>query len=414
VNGTPRRRRLLPSVFSGEFQKYLAAEVLTSVGSGMHFVAMSWFLYQRTGHVTSIGLNLIITTLPGVLFSPFIGVLVDRWSDQAICVVSDVLRGAILLCLVLSMYLDVGVVETIYLSSFLVAICEMFFQPAVGALIRDISTKETLLDANVASNMSMQIGTLCGASLGGVVLAQFGILTVILLNVASFFASAGLTMWIRKSAQVAAQMPVDDPLHFGRALRDTLHYVGKNQYLVWLAIVQMFSSITLYVCNTLLPVFVARELGGGPQAFGMIDAAWGVGALLGGLGLAHIARRFRGDQISMVGLLLVAAAVGLFLSSRSLLQAVVGYFALGFIICVVRISTSTIIVADVDPAYFGRIKSGITMFISYVSLGVYGTVGYLGDRVSVRWIFTALGGAILGGFLLRPRRGLLPGVHKRA
>jgi predicted MFS family arabinose efflux permease len=404
VNNATWLRQLLPSALSGELRKYVAAEVLTSIGSGMHFIAMSWFLYQRTGQVSSIGLILILTALPGIVFSPFIGVLVDRWSDQAICVVTDVLRGVILLCLVLSMYLDVGVVETIYLSSFLLAICEIFFQPAVGALIRDISTKENLLDANIISNMSMQIGTLCGASLGGIVLAGFGVTTVILLNVASFFVSAGLTIWIRKNPSAAAA-PVDEPLNFGKALRDTLCYVGRNRYIVWLAIVQMFGSITLYACNTLLPVFVARELDDGPQAFGMIDAAWGAGALLGGLSLAYIARRVGSHQISMVGPLLLSAALGLFLSSHSVVQAVAGYFALGFVICAVRISTSTVIAADVDPAYFGKIKSCITMFISCISLAVYATVGYLGDQVSVRWIFLTLGAAILGGFLLKLSKG---------
>lgn len=413
VNSVTWLRRLMPSVVSGEFLKYVTAEFLTSVGSGMHFIAMSWFLYQRTGQASSIGLILILTALPGILFSPFIGVLIDRWNTQAICVVTDVLRGAILLCLVLSLYLDMWVVEAIYVSSFLLAICEIFFQPAVGALIRDISAKERLLDANIISNMSMQIGTLCGASLGGIVLAWFGVMTVILVNVASFFVSAGLTIWIRRNPSAAAA-PVHEPLQFSKALRDTLHYVGENRYLVWLAIVQMFGSVTLYACNTLLPVFVVRELDAGPQAFGIIDAAWGAGAMLGGLSLAYIARRVPHHQISMIGPLLLAAALGLFLSSHSVVQAVTGYFALGFIICAVRISTSTVIAADVAPAYFGRIKSGITMFISVISLAIYASVGYLGDRVSVRWIFLALGVAILGGFLLKLSRGSLPGMAQQS
>ena len=409
ANSVTWLRRLMPSALSGEFPKYVTAEFLTSVGSGMHFIALSWYLYERTGQASSIGLSLILTALPGILFSPFIGVLVDRWNTKAICVVTDVLRGAILLGLVLSMYLDMWVVETIYASSFLLAICEMFFQPAVGALIRDISTKERLLDANIISNMSMQIGTLCGASLGGIMLAGFGVTTVILVNVASFFVSAGLTIWIRRNPADAAA-PDHEPLQFGKELRDTLHYVGQNRYIVWLAIVQMFGSVTLYTCNTLLPVFVARELDAGPQAFGIIDAAWGAGAMLGGLSLAYIARRVPRHQISMVGPLLLSAALGLFLSSYGVVQAVAGYFALGFIICAVRISTSTVIAADVAPAYFGKIKSGITMFISVISLVVYGLVGFLGDRVSVRWIFLALGVAILGGFLLKLSKGSLPGM----
>lgn len=393
--------RIFSSLLCGEFRKYVLAAVLTAIGNGMHFIAMAWFLYTVTGTVASVGWILIVSTLPGLLFSPWIGVLVDRWSNKRICVAVDVLRGLILSCMVLAMVFDTWVVETIYVTTFLVAVCNNFFQPAVAALIRDISTKENLLDANIASNMSMQIGMLTGSSAGGILVAHFGVMTVILLNIASFFISGGLTLWIRNGNEAAPSGHARGHPGFMKELRDTLAYVRDNRFIVWFAIVQMFGSTTLYVCNTLLAVFVDKELNAGAEAFGMIDAAWGAGAIAGGLALATIARKIDRRHISLLGPLLLSAAILLFLTSRSVVQAVAGYFALGFIICVVRVSTDTEIAALVDRKYFGKIKSTIIMFISYISLGVYGAVGYLGDHVSVRWIFLVLGVAIFSGLLLK-------------
>jgi predicted MFS family arabinose efflux permease len=397
--------KIFSSLLCGEFRKYVLAAVLTAIGNGMHFIAMAWFLYKATGTVASVGWILLASTLPGLQISPWIRVLDDRWRNQRFCVATDILRGLILSCMVLAMAFDIWVVETVYVVTFLVSVCNIFFQPAVSALVRDISNKERLLDANIVSTMSMQIGMLAGSSAGGILVAHYGVMTVILLNIASFFVSAGLTLWIKKDESVAAFEPAPRRPGFIKEMRDTLAYVRDNQFIVWFAIVQMFGSTTLYVCNTLLPVFVDKELKAGAEAFGTIDAAWGGGAIAGGLALATIARRFSGRQLSLFGPLLLSAAILLFLTSQSTAQAVAGYFALGFIVCVVRVSTDTEIAAEVDRKFFGKIKSTIIMFISYISLGVYASIGYLGDHISVRWIFLVLGVAIFSGFLLKLARG---------
>lgn len=393
--------KLFSSLRCGEFRKYVIAAALSSVGNGMHFIAVAWFLYKITGSAASVGWVLIVGTLPGLVLSPWIGVLVDRWSNKWICVAADVLRALILSCLVLAMLFDFRVVETIYVTTFLTAICSIFFQSSVAALVRDISTKENLLDANIVSKMSMQIGMLTGSSIGGILVAHFGAMTVILLNGASFLISGILTMWIREVRHAASFDQAHEKIRFAKELRDTLDYVRDNRFIVWSAIVQMFGATTLSVCNTLLPVFVDRELKAGAQAFGMIDAAWGAGSIAGGFALAYIARRIDGRRISLYGPLFLALAILLFLTSHSVVQAIAGYFALSFIVCIVRISTDTEIAAEVDRKYFGKIKSTIIMFISYMSLGIYGLIGYLGDHISVRWIFLMLGAAILSGVLLK-------------
>lgn len=383
-------RSFLPA-FSGEFPKYVAATILTSVGTGMHTVAMAWFLYKYTGTVLAVGWFLVLSTLPGLVLTPWTGVLVDRWNDRWTCIVSDVLRGFVLLCLPVAIHFDAWVVGTIWITTFLVAVVNIFFQPARDALIRDISSADNLLNANIMGNMSVQVGMLTGASIGGILLARFGVALVVLLNIASFFVSAALTLWIKHGRITGKSSATRERKTFLRELRDTLAYVGENRFIVWLAIVQMFGSVTVYLCNTLLPAFVDKELAAGPRAFGLIDAAWGAGAIAGGFALAYIGRHLKNLRIiSTFGPLVLSCSVLLFLTSQSVLQALLGFFAMGLIVCGVRVSTETEIAAAVDYGYFGKIKSVITMFISYISLGVYGIVGYLGDRVSARWIFLAL------------------------
>jgi MFS family permease len=390
----------VPILRDSQYLKYAAASILTKLGQGMQFIAMSWFLYSMTGKASSIGWILIISTLPGLLFSPWIGALVDRSDARAICIGADLLRSATQLGVAIAMYLGVATAAIVYASVFLIAVFDNFFEPAAGAMVRGVVAKERLLAANIVGSMSMQTGLLVGAGFGGLLVAHFGAAPIIFLNALSYAVSAALTAWIRPKLPTHANAVRSGNPSFRSEFRTALAYVASNDYIIWIAVLQMFIYVTVYVCNTLLPAFVERDLGAGAAAFGLIDAAWGGGALLGGLLLSHIVRRIERRRFGIMGLLLLSASLALLLTSHLVAQAVCAYFMLGFLCCSIRINTDTILVSEVDPKVFGKIKSMITMFISYVGIAVYCGVGYLGDHVSVRYIYLALCVAILTGLAM--------------
>lgn len=391
-----------------EYRKYAAAAVLAFVGGGMQFIAMSWYLYRMTGQASSVGLVFIFTALPGLLLSPWIGALVDRSDPRRLCVAADVLRGLSLLCLVAAMTAGLSSPAVIYASSFFISLCDNFYQPAVGALVRDVVGRDRLLAANIVGNMSMQIGLLSGAGIGGWLVARYGAAAVIAGNVVSYLVSAALTAWIR----VAHARPAADAQAAKRSFwdefRDTVRYVRRYPQLAWLGLLQMFVYTTVYACNTLLPAFVDRELQAGPQGFGVIDAAWGVGAIVGGLALTRIVHAMDRRVFGLAGLLAIAFGLLVLLTARGVPQAFAAYAMLGFLTCSVRINTDTILVSEVSQQFFGKVKAMISMFIAYMSLMVYAVVGWLGDQVSVRQVYAGLAVAVFAGFVLAalPRVGL--------
>lgn len=93
--------------------------------------------------------------------------------------------------------------------------------------------------------------------------------------------------------------------------------------------------------------------------------------------------------------ILLAAAIGIFLSPQGLSQAMLGYFLIGFLTASIRVNADTLIQMKVEPEFLGRVTTTIGMFISCLSLVVYVSVGYLGDLISIRWIYLAIALAIL-------------------
>jgi len=398
---------------SAQFRKYFTAAVLSALGDGMQMIAMSWFLYHKTESVAAVSAILIIQTLPGLFLSPVAGALVDRWSTKRVCVAADASQGLILVGLVLAIQTDRWVLPAIYTASFLLAVCRLFFSPALGALVRDISTKDALLSANILSSTTLQAGMLCGASLGGFLVAAIGATSVMLINAVSFFVSSVLTAWIRTVPRETAAEHANSESgeggdggeapspHLLRELREALGYARRHPFILWLTVVDIFDTMAINVFTALLPAFVSRELQAGPEVFGMIEGAWGGGALLGGFLLSHVARRVGQHAISVAGPACLSLLMVFFLTSQSTAHAVAGYFVLGVFVCAVGINTNTLLASEVAPAYFGKVKSFIYMCTSYVGLAVYGLLSVLGDRVSPRWILGTVSGLIMAGFLCK-------------
>lgn len=398
-----------------EYRKYFIAALLASIGSGMYFVAVSWYLFKTSGSTMSIGWAFIATTLPGLLLSPMVGVLVDRWNPKHVCAAADLLRCAILLLLAAGIATGGLRPVHIYVASFFIALCDNFFQPAIAALVRDLVSTDKLLPANIVGSMASQVGTLLGASIGGFAVAALGTDTVVAINACTFLASAGLLVWIQtvhRPTAVALPSRASDGgviAQFRRAVVET----PQRAFLLMIVVQQVLAYLTVFVCNTLLPGFVVRELKAGTEAFGLIDAGWGVGALAGGLLLNTLLKR--GSAARVGAACLVAFALGLITlaAAQTAVHATLAYLALGCLGVMLRINGDTEIAKTVAAAHFGKIKSGVVMILSWTSLAVYGLVGYLGDTVPNRYIYLALACiTLICGLLMlnRPRKPVVQPV----
>jgi DHA3 family macrolide efflux protein-like MFS transporter len=382
------------------FAKYFTAQFLSSIGNGMQFIAMSWLLYKLTGSVASMGWFLVITALPNIVFSPWIGVLVDRWDVRRICLAMDFLRSAILSYLVYEFLAgDIGP-KLIYACEFLVVCCNGFYQPSAGILVRSVVPGTQLLPANVVRSMGAQMGLLLGAAVGGILLAEFGTEFVISVNIVSFILSGLLTWWVRRDALNGAAKPSARRTGLMAEFLDGMRYVRRNAYLVALAMMMVSVYLTLYVCNTLLPAFATKVLDVGTRGFGLIDASWAAGAIASGFVLTMIVRLVRPRQFMSIALVCLAGALVVLLTAQGLVQAMLAYFLIGFLTASIRVNTDTLLQLHVESSYLGRVQTTISMLISWLSLAVYMSVGYLGDSVSVRWIYLGVGLLVLAGALL--------------
>src|SRR5215203_3398866 len=99
--------------------------ILSVIGDYFLFVALPFFVYERTGSALATGAMFIAETLPRLLFGSLAGVFVDRWDRKKTMIFSDLSRALILLPLLL---VAAGAPLTlVYAVAFVEASVSMFF-----------------------------------------------------------------------------------------------------------------------------------------------------------------------------------------------------------------------------------------------------------------------------------------------
>ncbi|NJN44088.1 MAG: MFS transporter [Anaerolineae bacterium] len=156
-----------------DFRLLWLGQSVSNFGDSMTNLALLLLVNHLTGSTAALATMAIVLALPTLTFGLIAGVYVDRWDRRQVMVISDLIRGVLVLGFIL-----VGSVENIwllYLIGFTQASIGTFFNPARSALIPNLVPKEGLLAANSLTQMTQIIFGLLGTAAAG---ALVGVLDV--------------------------------------------------------------------------------------------------------------------------------------------------------------------------------------------------------------------------------------------
>jgi MFS family permease len=299
------------------FRLLYIGQTISQLGDWFNAVAVFALLLDLTGSATAVAWMMIVQFLPVALVGPLAGVVVDRVDRRRLMIVTDVLRGALILALLL-----IHRREEVWIAYVVMAIvvgAQAFFEPARTATIPNVTAADELLTANALSSATWSAMLAIGASIGGVVTAVAGRNAAFMVNALSFFASA---YFIGRTRYDSAPAPVPRPSGFLAItgvtdLVDGVRYVRRRAHVAALMLVKAGWGLAGGVL-LLLTIFGQRifPVGEGSAAgIGVLYGARGVGAGLGPITLRWILgqdrlrlRRAIGPAFFMVGIFYVALA----------------------------------------------------------------------------------------------------------
>jgi MFS family permease len=178
-----------------DFRRLFMGGLVSQTGDWFNSVALFTLLLSLTGSGEAVGYILIIKLLPSFFVGPLAGVVADRFNRKTVMIVSDVIRGLLVLG-----FLLVQRPEQVWIVYVLAAIevaVSSFFDPAKSAAIPNIVSRDELIPANALSAASWSVTLALGAALGGVVTDAFGRNTAFVIDSISFFVSAAYISAVR-------------------------------------------------------------------------------------------------------------------------------------------------------------------------------------------------------------------------
>lgn len=371
---------------------YFIGHTGSMLGTGMQFIANSWLAMELTGKGHSVAFVLVATSLPGILLSPFIGIYVDRFDRRWLAVATDVFRALMLLVVPALWYLDLLQPWHLYLTSFFIALGDEFYAPTAMGLIREVVPQEMLLYANLTTTLSLQIGMLAGAALGGVIIHFTSPITVMIINAVSFVFS-GICIWFMRKGRLLPKTKTDQTKGFRQFIKELLEgisYIRVHTRIIILYVMMAFIRSTLYTINVLLAPFAKNVIKVGALGFGYIDAAFAIGAIVGNFVLPIVTRLLGAPQTMTVGMWAIGTCLYLFAASQGLITAVVSYFLLG-VTFQVGVLYMTQAQQNTELSYQGRVHSTFNTIFAIISLVVYLAMGFLGEQISIRLLYVFQG-----------------------
>ncbi len=396
MNDPKGLRLIFRALYSRNYRLFFGGQGISLIGTWMQQIAMSWLVYRMTNSAFFLGLIGFSSQICSFLFSPFAGVISDRWDRHRILVATQSL--SMIQAFILAALTLMGSVTVLYLIilALFLGFVNAFDMPTRQAFVVEMVEKREDLGNAIALNSFLFNGArLVGPSIAGMLISILGEGMCFLLNGLSFL------------AVIVALLSMKTPQR--EEFPKTRVFQGFKEGFVYAVGFAPIRSILLFLGwislvgtanTTLLPVFAKNILHGGAQTYGFLMAAIGVGAIVGAIFLAS-----RRSVLGLGRIIATASTIfGIGLISFSLSHVMGLSFLLlmltGFGMMVHMASCNTVLQTIVDDDKRGRVMSLYTM--AFMGMAPFGSLagGSLAGRIGAPATLI-IGGAscMVGSFL---------------
>lgn len=385
-------------------------QAASQFGDRIHQIAVLWWALNSRGHLLDAGWVMVATTLPAVLLSPVAGALADRVDRRGLMLACDI--GRALITGVLAAIAVSGGLTLPLLIGASVALSALgaLFTPASMALVPDLVPPADLVKAGSLQELTIQMATLLGPPLGGLLVALLGTSAAFGCNGLSFLVSALALAAIG----AAGKAPGPTGGSFWADLWDGVRLAREIPLIGYLLAAFGFTNLFLAPLMLFLPRY-AELFGRGPGGLGMLEGALALGILLAtgllmwqALGFWERGKRRPREQTksrpqvvetspwlypaSLAAIGGLMAALG---SVESFLLFLVGLAGVGFALGILNVTVVAYFQQTVPPERIGRFM-GLLMTVVFAAqpLG-FALTGMVADTAHPAQALRACGIGIL-------------------
>jgi predicted MFS family arabinose efflux permease len=285
----------------------------SSIGTWMQIVAQGWLIYRLSHSAFLLALDQFLGGIPIFLFSLIGGVVADRIERRRVLLVSQYVQMGSAAVLTILVATGLTHVWPILCLSFVSGLAQAFGGPAYSALIPTLVDREDMPNAIALNSIQFNLAVTVGPALAGQALAKLGEKWCFGLNALSFLAPIITLLLIRTRFQ-----PVPTTESMFTSLKEGIKFVRKQASMEALIVLAFCMTALAMPMRTYIPVFVKDIFHRGPETYGNLLSAMGIGSIFGSLMVAGLGNIRHKGRFAVTGLVVLGAAIAGFSLSKRL------------------------------------------------------------------------------------------------
>ncbi|MFB6507388.1 MULTISPECIES: MFS transporter [unclassified Streptomyces] len=359
----------------------------------------------------AVGLLTAAVWLPWLFLGLPVGVWVGRLPARAVMLTCNVVSMVVFASVPVAGWLDVLSMPHLLAVALLGGVASVFFTTAYQVYLPEIVGQEDLIEGNSKLQGGASAAQVAGPGVGGLLAQLFGAVTGLLADAGTFLVSTIMLMMIRTPRKPSKPRDRSDGSLF-KDVADGLRFIVGDPFLRSLTTFGAAANFALTGYQSILVLFLIRDVGAAPGMVGALAAAGALGGILGAAVARPICRRL-GTARGPLLVQLVAAPFGLLLpmttGGATLILFVMGSILLvsGAMVC--NVVFGSFRQSYTPPALLSRVVA-TSMFVNHGTIPVGALVGAgLGSAIGLRstmWVMTGLLVLCSGILLASPLRRL--------
>ena len=266
------------------YRIFFTGQVVSLAGTWMQNVALAWLVIELSGSAIAIGALAFWRFVPFTVFGLVAGVVADRFESRKLVMATQAGAMGVSIALAIVTLTGTATLPIVYVLAALGGIALAFDAPGRQSLTFQMVGPRELPNA-VALNSGLFNGSrIIGPAIAGVVIAAVGTGLCFVVNAVSFLAVLAALAIVREEELRPVER--DPSARIVDGLRRAFAYAWDDRQLRLILLVVTLVSTVGFNFHVLVPLLAADTLHVGPEGFGLLSAAFGLGALAGALAAA--------------------------------------------------------------------------------------------------------------------------------
>ncbi len=386
------------------FRTYWFAGLSANFGWQIQLVGASWLMIALGGTPTQVALVQTSVALPVMIMSLPGGALSDRFGQRAIILWAQ--SFLMIVSIILAAFAYQGSLTPVLLLTFtfLVGCGRALYYPGWQSMVFEFFERDKAPAAFAINTGNLNIARSVGPALGGAIVAAAGAFVAFVISALS---NVSVLLVARKwpKKQQRHDLP---PEPFFAAIGAGLRYIVLSPMLLKIISRSFIFNIAAISIMALLPLVARDILQGGPQVYGFLLGAFGLGAVSAAFLSQGVRDRLSLDQVLAIGFLFFSGAGIVLGLSTSIPLSMLASFIAGICWILVQVTFGSTNQVS-SPRWV--ISRSIGIYQTFVfggnAIGSF-TWGVLADRYDTPTaLYTAAGLMLAGaslGLVLKIRR----------